>query len=671
MYRIDLETYSECNLKKLGPYKYAEHPSTEILCACISDGVKYLIWVNPKYGISEPGAQEMLRKAATKGSITSAFNTPFEFAVLKYLAKKTFGFEFECEWRDTAAIARAAGLPWNLKDLALTLGTTQKDEVGERLINLLCKPTAKGRILPTSVTDEFQSLCEYCKQDVRAESAIADKLVTFEFKGEMAEAFQYDFRLNSTGLPINLSALKNAQRMIEETHMTVGVAFTELTKRAIIELHGDTGDVDGYKASQRDKVLKLLVEMGLEISNLQAETIKEFLEDDTVVERFPLACDILDLYSQLSHAAAKKVLTMMDCANLDNRVRGGFLFYGAGTGRYSGQRVQPQNFKKPSFKDGDLAYKLICNNDMESLQVLYGHPIAAIASVIRNFIHSPSGDLVVADYAAIECRVLAWIAGQSDILDIFTSGGDVYKYMASKIYGKSPDSITDDERQLGKQAVLGCGYNMGWEKFKATCAKYKIYISDDLAKTVVDTYRQTNNMIVQMWREIDSTVFSVIVDGLPRTVRGMRFSKAIEAGIEYLFITLPSGRRLAYPKPAIELVTRFGQSRESITYWGRDSFTKRWTRIVTYGGKIVENIVQAIAADLMLHGALVCERNGFKAFALVHDELVAEHTGHPLMKHKKGYMYCPALEASMEDLPAWAFGLPLKAESKVMPYYRK
>ena len=462
----------------------------------------------------------------------------------------------------------------------------------------------------------------------------------FDLKGQHLETFQFTQRMNSRGIPVNEQALHNAQAVIDNVQSNAGFRFQRLT---------------GLQITQRAKVLSWLQARRVPIQDMQGDTL-------LALDRIKLAPDVsevISLYVQLSYAAAKKVTTMLDWAMPDARMRGVFKYYGAGTGRWSAGGPQIQNAKKPTPEMRPLtkpAYAAICRGiTAEGLSAIYGEPLEVIASCVRHFIHVPGQELLDADYNAIEARVICWLAGEKEMLAMWAKGADLYKRMASLIYNVPITAVNADQRDMGKRTILGCGYGMGAAKFLSTCQMYGVECDVALAERSVSVYRDAHPAITAYWRRLNRDAMAAV------TTPGVRFNEFIvenAANRTYLFMRLPSGRRLAYPDPQIGDDPQFGQQ---LTYWGQIPMSVMYGRIKLYGGKLAENASQAVAADVMAHGARTAEQRGMPPFALIHDQALAVRNGHAPEE----------FAAALVDLPAWARGLPLKAEAKITPYYQK
>lgn len=630
---LDIETRSRVDLKEVGSHRYAEDESTEILIACVGVGERMLTWVNPRLAAHDEAENAEVMRLLGDASLIYAHNVGFEQPM--FTAKGGVHIPLE-KWRCTAAMARRAGLPASLEKCADALQLEhRKDYRGKALIRKFSLPQKDGTFTKCE-GDDWEQFKEYCRQDVRVEQAIHQRLAAFELQGELLNTFLWDLALNQRGIPVNVPALTHAQSLIDHAEKEITREFVELT---------------GFNPTQREKVRFLLG-----MPDMQSDTIAEELKKDLR----PHKRAILMLYQQLSFAAAKKVRTMLDCACADSRIRGGHLFYGAGTGRWSGRLVQPQNFKKtPGWmrKLTDQIYAAVGQGiTAEELSAVYGEPVEVMSGIIRHFIHKPGHQMLDADYNAIEARIVCWLAGEENILQMWRGGRDLYRYMASLVYSIPEDKIAkdSDERDMGKRIELGCGYGMGAAKFLSTCETFGAKCDVPLAERCVDVYRSSHQKVVAYWYKLDDLCRAAIES--PGTQQGPFIVRNV-AGMPYLLFKLRSGRSLAYPQPKLEIDTNDARGRTQITY--RDF---QLGRIKLYGGKLVENETQATAADIMAHGAMTAEAKGYEIFMLVHDQALALHQDGQSTKE---------FSACLATLPPWAAGLPLKVEAKVAPYYRK
>lgn len=681
IFHIDYETWSTRDLRKLGAFIYAEDPESEVLICAVAEetaeGLKgpYL-WVNSKYedaGVkSDPRAHKMLGEAfADPEAELWAHNAQFESVITEYVWYRNFAKTWTIrkpeltQWRCTAALCRKAGLPASLEDAAIALGLKNKKTwEGYSLIRLFCVPQKSKklgttyRVSPSSERVKWKKFCDYCLQDVRVEAEIYRALKPIALKGAELRSFQQDMIMNHRGIPVNMKALLNAKKLIQEIYESSAKEFRKLTK---------------LEPTQRDKVLRWLKERGAVIDDLKKKTLQEWMapdDEDEPEDSFILdegkadaTCRrVVELYCRLGYTAPKKVLAMINLASPDARVRGTLLWYGAGTGRSSGIKLQPQNFKKPEFKDTALAFSMIEEGcAVEELELLWGNALQIIASCIRHFIAGPIND---ADYNAIEARMVGWLSDDPWLLKSFAEGRKIYEEAAAFIFGLQVSEIKNPsfERALGKEVVLAGGYGMGPTKYRMRLAQYGTHATEEQAKMAIYGYREKAASVPALWRALDSAAFSAVKCPGERFWAGKRLClrTAKLAGMTYLIMTLPSGRNLFYPKPAIEEVEKNGRKDKCVTYWGKIK-GKTWGRISMWGGVWLENASQATAGDVLANGLANAERRGMKPFLPVHDQCLAPAGATSIAD------FCAALT----DLPPWAEGLPIKAEGKVAPYYAK
>lgn len=687
--RMDYETFSEEDLTKVGAFQYARHVSTEILMIALAEeGEEPVLWVPEKYATKQiytcDRAVELMESLADDNVVIYAFNSQFEWAITKFCFEKQTGFKAPRidQFRCTAAMSRKAAIPADLDGATRTLNLRErKDMVNGKFLDLFCKLNTivegKGknkvetvrRVLPTEHPHEFYLFGEYCKQDVRSEGCLHDTLSKFELSDSSLQTFLFDARMNDRGIPVNIPALHNALRIIRQEGEVLISEFQSFT---------------GLRPTQVAKVKDWLQARGYPYDNLQADTLEQFMEE--IEEGEVVVSDevvrAVDLRQKIGFAANSKVAAMINCANADSRVRGVFMYHGARTGRWSAKYIQPQNFKRPTDLDGReeyaeahpeldkkeiyrifgeqtsfAAYHAIEKGiDCEGLRRLYGQPLEVISSCIRHFIHLPGRKMFDADYAAIEARIVCWLAGQEDALEKFRRGEPLYEDMAAFIFGVPISKISKKgiERFIGKQTVLGCGFGMGPPKFIKTCAKFKQTVSLELAEKAVYGYREKFDKVADLWKAAESAARQAIYAPNKLFKAGkLSFFTTATAGMKYLIMRLPSGRNIAYPDPRIE--------DGKITFFGNVK-GKKWGRITTYGGKLVENGTQATAADIMSNGAVLAEREGYNIFALIHDEALSlQEPGQTIER------FCELLKT----LPRWADGLPIDVEGDIIDFYTK
>ena len=721
-YHVDIETRSRADLKKVGAHRYARDASTEILCIAIAkDDHDPRIWVPPSWRhlvAHDIIAEELLFEMCfDKEAVVYAHNSQFEIANLDALMEKTTGFKPPAhhQWRCTAAMGRRAALPASLEKLAETLNLKNlKDSKGKGLIRKFSVPQTVGKrkgefIEPTDEPEAFKEFCDYCIQDVRVEQEIHKTLKDFELTGFPLATFLLDIDINCRGFPVNLDALRKAEKLVNEETEALAEEFRKLT---------------GFEHTQRDRVVEWLQKNGFKHDNLRADTLEEIFENEEFDDSTPLG-RALTLKKRVSYASLKKIPAMLGCAGpQDNRVRGTLVYHGAGTGRWSASLVQPQNFKRPAEYlkklTGEAYYDIIAGCNRDWLNLVYGPPLEVVSSCIRHFIQD-TGPMLDADYAAIEARIIAWQAQEKWRLDVFNTHGKIYEASASMMF-KVPFSEFEAYeargekhplRQKGKQAELACGFGGGVGALERMGALKNGLTKEELPD-IISQWREANPAVVAHWRTTEDAAKNAIRNPGKVYPFGVNcgFFRTKTAGMDYLFMRLPSGRKLAYPQPQltpqivwkeekIELVNGTDEDgkptqirkvisseqkklfnptpeqiakvkqkhpkarmSEAITFFGQIPMKAMWGRVATYGGSLVENATQAIAADFMAHGAINASRAGYKIVALIHDEALSEYD--PLAGQTADhFVQC------LTKLPAWAEGMPLAAEGGVVEFYQK
>lgn len=631
---IDFETYSECNLLIKGLWKYADHPSTLAICMAYSiDGDKPKLW---KEGEGCPFSRSELSTMELR-----AYNVQFEIAIWT----KVLQWPEPAKWSDTAAQAAMHSLPRQLGALAKALGLPedkQKDSRGKRLIQLLCKPDRKGnRNTDPKLIKELE---EYCLQDVITEQAVATKL--FPLPPREQKIFELDLKINRRGLGMDVGACRIMQNILDAEINDLNDEVRKITK----------GKLDGVSSPLQVK--NYLKTIGIELENYQKATLETALAE---MELTPVARRLLEIRLSTGKTSTAKINKLLDI-EVDGAAYGLLRYHGASTGRWSGNLFQPQNLPRPSFSDTDECIELIKNTkDRELLRLMYGDPMEAISSCIRGLIISRDENktLICSDYSSIEPRVLAWLAGNTKILNVFKSGKDVYKQEACGIYGVKYNEVDKEQRFIGKIATLALGYGGGGRAFMKMSEAYGVDIDFDSAEKIKFAYRENNPATVQFWYACNDAALKAIKNKGSAYVVGKVAYKVIG---DFLVCKLPSGRGLYYYKPTIG-IGKFDN--EEIRFWGVDSITRKFCEQSTYGGKLVENIVQAVARDIMADAMLKLESKGARVVLTVHDEVICEID-------KDSDWTVEKFENVMTEIEPWAEGIPVEADGGfINKRYRK
>jgi len=618
---IDLETYSNINLQKSGVYKYAESEDFEILLFGYSiDGGEVTV-VDLALGEKIPDA---VIDALTDDSVVKwAFNSQFERICLsRYLSDMGIPLDpfhnnhplsTECSrflnpksWRCTMVWSATLGLPLSLEGVGAILGLEkQKLSEGKSLIKYFCVPcvptkanNGRTRNKPNDDMEKWKQFKAYNLRDVETEMEIQRKLSRFPVTDAIWDEYHLDQEINDNGIGVDIQFVTNA------------VDFDNRSKEALTVKMQELTNLDNPNSVQQMK--KWLADSGIETESLGKKVLAELIQNTP-----PHISDILTLRGKLAKSSVKKYTAMANALCSDNRVRGMFQFYGANrTGRFAGRLVQLQNLPQNHISDLAQARGLVQSGNYSAFEMLYDDIPDTLSQLIRTaFVPQNDNKYIVADFSAIEARVIAWLAGEKWRMNAFANGEDIYCASASKMFGVPvvKHGINGQLRQKGKCAELACGYGGSVGAMKAMGAD-ALGLSDDELKKIVMDWREASPHITDLWWSVDNCIKETIQKRNTTETHGIQFS--YESG--FLFITLPSGRRLAYVKPKIG-INQFGG--ESVTYEGVGT-TKKWERLESYGPKFCENIVQGIARDILVF-ALQTFRC-CKIVAHVHDEIILE-----------------------------------------------
>ena len=642
---IDFETRSEADLKKVGAIKYAKHPSTEVLCAAykINDG-KTESWA-PVFGDDTPGVIYNIKNQYT----IVAHNALFEWCIFNYV----LGFDIPIEHFDcTAARAAAMALPRSLEGAGAALGLkVQKDMHGNRLMKKYMKPRphwTKHGIGDKYFSDEFELLevLEYCKTDIEVEYILDNKLAPLNETERRVWVINQHSNIN--GVTVDVTTSKKILGLINENSLDNKTQLNKLTGGKV------------KSPAQREVFLKWLQDNGYKHEDLKADTVATAL-DDTLT---PLLKKALEIRQSSSMTSNKKYTAIVERADDDNRVKDISMYHGASTGREAARGLQLQNLPRGKIKDTLEAVRIIqCADDLEYLKCFYDSPSELFSSCIRPMVTSSPGKLLaVADYNAIECRVLNWLADNSEAVEAFRSNKDFYIIMASRILNKNIKDITDAERFLGKTVVLGCGYQMGADRFYKTCIQWGVpNVTQSLAYRAVKIYRDTHQPVVNLWALYETAAINAVKYKTKQFTVG-RVTWYCKSN--FLFCKLPSGRRLSFPKPELRNEpTPWGEVRPKLYYYRVDALTKKWVCKATYGGSLVESVCQATARDVTMNGIMNAISAGYNYLFQVHDEIISEHFERDININN----YCKLLT---EPAP-WFKDLPIKASGWSGERYKK
>lgn len=642
----DIETFSDVDIIRCGVYKYADSPDFEMLLFAYAadDGDVHIIDIAG----GEELPEKIIQAIKSDTVVKTAYNAQFERVCLsRYLKLPEGEYLNPQSWYCTAVQAAELALPLSLADVGSVLGLErQKMTEGKELIKYFCvpcKPTKSNgnrtRNRPCHDINKWETFKKYCMRDVDVERQIADKLKMYSIRDEEHRLYVLDQIINDRGVLVDSELAEQAVKL-NSIQTTV----------AVEQAYMITGLENPNSVTQLKQWLK---ENGVEIESLSKKAVKS-LADETDGD----VSEMLKLRLLMAKTSVKKYEAVIRSVCSDNRVHGMMRFCGANrTGRWSGNILQPQNLPQNHLPDLTLARDIVKDGDFEMLDMMFGNVPNVLSELIRTIlIPKPNHRFIVADFSAIEARVLAWIAGEQWRIDTFKNGGDIYCASASKMF-KVPvekHGVNGELRQKGKISELACGYGGSVGALKNMGA-VEMGVQENELQGLINDWRNANPHIVRFWYEVGNAAMKAIKE--KTTVPLGKLVFAYERGI--LFIRLPSGRRLSYIKPRIG-TNRFGG--DSITYMGINS-AKKWDRLETFGGKLTENIVQGTARDLLANALINAANAGYDTVFHVHDEIICEVPN--------GYGSVDELCRLMCIKTDWADGLPLNADGFECEYYKK
>lgn len=725
---LDFETRSACSIKDCGSWRYSLDPTTEVMCLVFRlphwEPGRTALWhpAFPQFNLPEAKCPEKaeLMEWVLSGQLVEAHNAWFERGIwTNIMVPRHDWFPIRHEqWRCSAAKAAAYCIPRSLDGAVSALKLIiRKDTEGGKVMKKMAKPrkpkvaevkmwvmsqfklvglklseisasleieetgqyrvraswaagtvTAKrlkaGPISPDGSgegimpltwhesVELLERLWAYCRVDVLAEEGLSHVLK--DLSPLETRVYLMDQGINQHGFQVDGEAVRAALEIVD-------VIYTDLN-RELVEI------TDGrvQKATQRAKMTDWFADNGLILEDTKGPTLDGWLKRHDLP---PKVHRCLQLIRSLGRSSTAKYVAALNWADPATwRIHGGLLYHGAGTGRWSGAGLQPHNFPRGNIKNMELAWEILKTRDVALIEMMYGDVMECLSFALRGLIIPRKGrKLFVADYAAIEARVVFWLAQDEDALGIFHRGECIYCAMATDIYGREIiKGVHNDERQMGKQAVLGLGYQMGAPKFLDTCAKYGMFLELEFAKYVVDKYRNRFSKVKQMWWDQEEAAIAA-VKRKGQTIKCGRVAWRVVQydGFEVLHCKLPSGRLLSYVDPlVVQRPTPWGANKDALTFMGVNALSKKWCRQDTYGGMIVENITQAVARDLMAEAMLRADEGSvYDVILSVHDELIAEADD--------GQGSDREFEHVMAELPDWAEGCPVAAEGWSGHRYKK
>ncbi len=669
---VDLETFSPVDIKKSGLYKYVQSPDFQILLLAYSwDGgeVGIIDFTRPD-SQTDPGWLALKVALQDPNVIKHAYNAAFEWYCLNRIAQTPLE-----QWRCTQLHGLYCGYPMGLAAISSVLGLPEdkrKSSVGAALIRTFCSPVkptksngGRTRTLPHHEPERWELFKEYCQQDVVAEMAVLEKLKAWPVPEKEEMLYRLDQNINTAGVAVDMELVDSA---IHCDDVVNGQLMAEAQQLSGLDNPNSAVQLSGWLSGH-----------GVDAPNMQKATVKELAENtkDLIVKR------ILEIRQELAKTSVKKYYAMREAVCADGRMRGLLQFYGANrTGRWAGRIVQVQNLPRNYLETLEHARECVKGKKLDALKVVYGNIPDTLSQLIRTaFVPPPGKVFAVADFSAIEARVIAWLAGEQWRQDVFATHGKIYEASASAMFGVPLELIKKGNpeyelRQKGKVAELALGYQ-GSKGALINMGALTMGLMEDELPEIVRRWRNANKRIVDLWYKVERAAIEVMQTGRPVNVRGVWFARACdlgsgmvrrpnaagatdgaEAAMDFFTITLPSGRKLFYAKPFLA-PNQFGS--DSLHYYGMDQETKKWGVQETYGGKLVENIVQAIARDCLAE-ALLATAPYYQIVMHVHDEAVFE-----VDKPEAVGFICEVMGRPI----AWAPGLLLKAEGFICEFYKK
>lgn len=679
---IDFETFSACELKERGLHNYATDPTTGVHCMAYAfdDGP-----VNLFSGAALDPARahgdfrRELEYHIASGGLVYAHNAAFELAIWNNILVPRYGWPslLPEQCRCTMAMCYAMSLPGALANAAPALGIEQrKDQAGARVMMQLAKPKDTRTPTPTKPDDyrfwqpsddpaKFEQLYAYCRQDVEVERAIHGRLM--ELSDYEQNLWCLDFKVNERGVQVDVAAIDKA----------IGLVQAE-QKRLNAEMLKVTSGVVGA-CTEVQLLVKWIRSQGVEIKGLAKADVLDALSGELPAN----VAAALRLRKEAAKSSTAKLIAMKERASADGRVRGIHQYHGASTGRWAGRGIQTQNYPRPRpgtqpehIEDIIASIMRTANkSDLSATQIerdyidmMYGPVLDAVADSLRGMLTAkPGHELIAVDFSAIEARVLAWLAGEESVLDIFRTHGKIYEHAAAGIYHVPMEKVTKDQRQIGKVSVLALGYGGGIGAFQSMARNYNVKVADHEADEIKKAWRAANPKIVQYWYALEHAAMTAIKDGgLVLAAAPYGRQVAFKKSGSFLWCKLPSGRVLCYPYPKIaERETPWGEMKEGVHFMSVNGVTNKWEETSTYGGSLAENVTQAVARDLLAHSMFTLEKAGYKIVMHIHDECVVE------IATQEDNSTLQRVEALMAQTPPWAAGLPVSAEGWRAKRYRK
>lgn len=655
---IDFETRSAVELEDVGMDVYAKHPTTDVWCVgyAIDNGHAQL-WPLDFPVVLHPG------------TIVVAHNAAFELAIWNHIMVPRYGWpDLQASIvRCTMAQAYAMGLPGSLERAAAAVGIRQqKDLAGQRLMLQMCRPRAvkDGVYEWWSDPEKLRGLGEYCLQDVRVEQELHARLLALSDAEQ--ELWEIDHAINSRGVYLDLPAINAAVEIVAGEQIYFEKAIRDVTDGAV----GSPSEVAA--------LTRWINNRGVDCAGIAKQDVVNLLAEDALPTDVRRA---LEIRQEAAKTSTAKLIRMRDSVSDDGRIRYILQFHAAATGRWGGRRIQPQNLPRPKLSQADTEaaldiisdHRLSPKDKTARLDYFYGNPMNVVSDCLRGIIcAAPGYELLAADFSNIEGRVVAWLAGEEWKLEAFRAqdakcGPEIYSLTAGKIYHRDPSTITkkDPERQIGKVAELALGYQGGVGAFKAMARTYGVEVGDIEAEVIKSEWRNAHPKIQQYWWDLEEAAYWAVYNpgciySAGQTPRKVKF----RVKGSFLFCQLPNGRILTYPYPKLKLkMTPWGEDKEQVHYMHVDGLTNKWVETNTYGGKLCENITQAVSRDILAEAIKRVHANKLSIVLHVHDEIIIEE--------REGTCELKKFEQLVAALPRWATDLPITVEGWCGRRYRK
>lgn len=640
---LDFETRSEADIKSVGAYEYAMHPTTSILCAAFRLGTrenlaarKTQIWRDTQ------GTAELDTLIHDPEIRIVAHNAFFE----RMITRRFFGDTPIERWECTAALAATHALPRDLEGACEALGLThKKDPLGKKLINRHCKPQRITKNNPNIWNDDPEGLADlarYCGRDVDAETELFLRLPPLEETER--KTWCLDQKINTKGIRVDLESVDVALKLADRESAHLENETQEMTY----------GMLSGV--TKRDACLDYLKSEGVALPDIKAKTVQDALNLPDIPQD---ARRLLEIRQALSKTSTAKYTQFEQRTRTDGRLRDMLMYHGASTGRWTGRGLQPHNFPRGTIRDMNTAIEVLRESDLELIRLLYGNPMGFLSSCLRGMLIPDDGfEFYCGDFSAIEARVLFWLADHESGLQAFRDKIDGYVDMAADIYRTQSWEIDTGQREVGKRAFLGAGFQMSGKTFARTCnEQYGLGVSEELGVRAIRAYRTKHWPVPKLWSKYERAAIYAVEHKKRVTVN----HTAWWVEKDFLYCQLPSGRRIAFYKPTIRYEMKWDEKRPALYHFSVNPKTFQWENAGTYGGKLVENVVQGIARDVMRDAMLRLDAANYEVVLTVHDEILNQSRKGDLAEYT-GIMKAP---------PTWAPDLPVDVKAWRGPRYYK